>query len=213
MSIKIHAFPPTPRAFKVLAVADHLGVDYEFRLCDLTKGVQKEAAFTTINPNQKMPVLEEGDFKLWESNAIMIYLAGKTPGALTPQDERGRADMLRWLFWESTTWDPACAILIFQNVVKPLFGIGAPDATEIEKGLEKFHFGARILDTHLADRAYVCDRLSLADFALAAPLSLAERARIPVDAYPNVARWYARMCDLPAWRATLAMQSGARAAA
>lgn len=118
MSLRIHAYPSTPRAFKALVVANHLGVDYEFAFCDLMAGVQKSETFTALNPNQKMPVLEDGAFVLWESNAIMQYLASKKPGALTPTDERGRADVLRWQFWDATTWDPACTKLIFQRVVK-----------------------------------------------------------------------------------------------
>ena len=93
MSLRLHVFPPSPRAFKVLVVAHHLGIDYEFVLCDLTKGDQKSAAYAALNPNQRMPSLEDGDFRLWESNAIIQYLAAKKPeGELLPADERARAD-------------------------------------------------------------------------------------------------------------------------
>src|SRR5258706_14104096 len=87
--MKIHAFPPSPRAFKVLLVANHLGSDYELCFCDLTKGAQKSDAYTLLNPNQKMPALEDGDLKLWESNAIIEYLAAKSPEArLMPSDQK-----------------------------------------------------------------------------------------------------------------------------
>ena len=62
MSVRLHVFPPSPRAFKVLVVAHHLGLDYELALCDLTKAEQKSAAYTAINPNQRMPSLEDGGF-------------------------------------------------------------------------------------------------------------------------------------------------------
>jgi len=58
-----HSIPPSPRAFKVLLVANHLGSDYEFCLCDLTKGAQKTDDYTALNPNQKMPALEDGDLE------------------------------------------------------------------------------------------------------------------------------------------------------
>jgi glutathione S-transferase len=213
MTLKLHVFPPSPRAFKVLAIAAHLGVDYEFSLCDLTKGDQKQAAFTAINPNQKMPALEEDGFQLWESNAIIMYLAGKRPGALVPADERGRADVLRWMFWDSTTWDPACATLVFERVVKGLFGGGPPDPAELGKGLRKFNFAAGVLDAHLKGRDHVCgDALSLADFALASALTMAEPAKFPLDAYAEIRRWSARMASLPAWRAARALQAPAAAA-
>jgi len=204
--MKIHAFPMTPRAFKVLAVAEHLGVPYEFVFCDLTKGDQKTRAFTAINPNQKMPVLEDGDFTLWESNAIIQYLASKRPGLLLPLDEQMRADIARWMFWESTTWDPAVSILIFERVVKSFFGIGAPDPAREADGEAKFHIAAAILDAQLQGRDFVCGKLSLADFSLAARLTLAEEARVPLEQYGDLRRWYARISELPAWSAVRAMQ-------
>ena len=213
MSLKIYAFPLSPRSFKVLAVANHLGLDYEFHLCDLTKGAQKEAAYAIINPNQKAPALEEDGFRLWESNAIIQYLADKRPGVLTPSDARGRADVARWMFWESTTWDSAVAILAFERFVKGAFGGGPPDAAEVEKGLRKFHFAAGVLEGQLKKNTFVCgDTLSLADFSLGAALAIAEQAQLPLDAYPEISRWGGRMADLPAWRATRALQVPAAAA-
>jgi len=212
MSLRLHVFPPSPRAFKVLVVAHHLGIDYEFVLCDLTRGDQKSAAYAAINPNQRMPSLQDGDFTLWESNAIIQYLATKKPeSGLLPADERGRADVSRWQFWESTTWDPACAILVFERAVKRFFGGGAPDPVEVEKGLQRFHRAAKLLDAHLRGRAYVCcDRLTLADFALAADLTMAEPAQLPLEDYGEIRRWGGRLADLPAWQRTRAMQNARR---
>ena len=213
--MKIHAFPPSPRAFKVLLVADHLGSDYELCFCDLTKGAQKSDAYTLLNPNQKMPALEDGDLKLWESNAIIQYLAAKSPEArLMPSDEKARADVMRWMFWESTTWDPAIATLVFERVVKGLFGGGPPDPVEVEKGLQKFNRAAGILNAHLKGRDAISgERLSLADFAVAADLTMAEAAQLPLEPYPEIRRWSARLAELPAWKAARAMQQAPAAAA
>ena len=213
--MKIHAFPPSPRAFKVLLVATHLGADYELCFCDLTKGAQKSDAYTALNPNQKMPTLEDGDFKLWESNAIILYLAAKSPAAgLLPSDDKARADVMQWMFWESTTWDPAIATLVFERVVKGLFGGGAPDPVEVEKGLQKFKRAADILNAHLKGRDTICgDRLSLADFAVAADLTMAEAAQLPLEPYPEIRRWSARLAGTPAWQAARAMQQAPAAAA
>jgi glutathione S-transferase len=212
MSLRLHVFPPSPRAFKVLVVAHHLGIDYQCVPCDLAKGEQKSAAYTAINPNQRMPSLEDGDFRLWESNAIIQYLAAKRPeSGLLPTDERARADVARWQFWESTTWDPACAILVFERAVKRFFGGGAPDPVEVEKGLQRFHRAAKVLDAHLRGRAYVCcDRLTLADFALAADLTMTEAAQLPLEDYGEIRRWAGRLADLPAWQRTRAMQNARR---
>jgi len=209
MSLKIHAFPPSPRAFKVLAVANHLGLDYELKLCDLTKGDQRQPDYALLNPNMKMPTLEDGDFSLWESNAISQYLASKAPqSGLLPADERARADVSRWQFWESTTWDPACATLMFENFVKGVFGLGAPDPARVQEGETKFAAAASILDAHLEGRGYVCgNKLTLADFALGADLSAAALAKLPVAPFANIARWYAQLEQLPAWRKTRALQA------
>ena len=212
MSVRMHVFPPSPRAFKVLVVAHHLGLDYELALCDLTKGDQKSATYTAINPNQRMPSLEDGDFRLWESNAIIQYLATKKPeSGLLPADERSRADVARWQFWESTTWDPACAILVFERVIKAFFGRGGPDPVEVEKGLQRFHRAAKVLDAHLRGRTYVCgNRLTLADFAIAADLTMAEPAQLPLEGYGEIRRWAGMLADLPAWQRTRAMQTARR---
>ena len=208
MSLTLHAFPPSPRSFKVLAVAHHLGVDYKLALCDLTKGDQKSAAYTMLNPNQRVPSLEDGDFKLWESNAICQYLATKKPEAgLLPTDERARADTARWQFWESTTWDPACAILVYERAVKQFFGGGAPDPVEVEKGLQRFHRAAGVLDGHLKGRKYVCgNQLTLADFAIGSDLTMAEPAQLPLEKYGEIRRWAGALAELPAWKKTRAMQ-------
>lgn len=213
MTLKLHAFPISPRGFKVLAVAEHLGIPYEFVLCDMPKGAHKTEAYTLVNPNQKMPALEDGDFKLWESNAIIQYLASKKPGSLLPTDEQARADVARWMFWESTTWDPAAAILAFENFVKGFFGMGGPDPARVAEGEQKFHFGARILDAHLKGRDFVSgDKLSIADFSLAAALTMAEAGKFPLAPYAEIQRWGAAMAALPAWHSVRSMQQQLAAA-
>src|SRR5262245_44194710 len=94
MTIELYVFPPSPRAFKVLAVANHLGLDYEIRFLDLPKGAHKTPQYAALNPNVRMPTLKDGDYVVWEANAIGQYLAGKKPDAgLLPRDERARLDV------------------------------------------------------------------------------------------------------------------------
>src|ERR1051325_612768 len=125
MSLKIHAFPLSPRSFKVLWLANHLGVDYAFQLVDFTKNAQNAPEYVALNPNGRAPLLEHDGYVLWESNAILEYLAALKPDSgLLPQDTRGRLGVCKWLFWESAHWDPACAVFAFERVVKPLVGLG-----------------------------------------------------------------------------------------
>ena len=89
--MKLHVFPPSPRALKVRALVRHLDLEVEECLVDLFKGEQRSAAYAALNPNMRMPVLEDGDFVLWESNAILQYLAAKRPeSGLWPSDAAAR---------------------------------------------------------------------------------------------------------------------------
>jgi glutathione S-transferase len=119
MAVELYVFPPSPRAFKAMVVANHLGID-TLRIVDLVKGDQNHPCIAALNPNMRMPTLKDGDYVLWESNAIGQYLAGKKPqSGLLPADAKGRLDVTRWQFWD-VAWDPTCAVFIFEQVVKPV---------------------------------------------------------------------------------------------
>jgi len=207
MTIELYVFPPSPRAFKVMAVANHLGIDWTLRIVDLVKGDQRSPEFAALNPNMRMPVLKDGDYVLWESNAIGQYLAGKKAGSgLLPADEKGRLDVTRWQFWDLAHWDPACAVFIFENVIKSaVLKSGEPDPAAISKGSESFHRAAKILDGQLKGKNFVIgDHLTLADFSLGAVMNLASMAKFPVEPYTEIARWHGILRSLPAWQKTLA---------
>jgi glutathione S-transferase len=210
MTIELYVFPPSPRAFKVLAVANHLGLDYELRFLDLPKGTHKTPQYAALNPNVRMPTLKDGDYVLWESNAIGQYLAGKKPDAgLLPRDERARLDVTRWQFWDLAHWDPTCAVFAFEYVAKPLFrGIKEPDMAAIEKATELFHRTAEVLNGQLKGKRFVTgDALTLADFSLGPPMNFAEMAHYPIEPYGEIKRWYATLRALPAWQKTLAQSA------
>ena len=157
-----------------------------------------------------MPTLKDGDYVLWESNAIGQYLAGKKPDAgLLPRDERARLDVTRWQFWDLAHWDPACAVFAFEYVAKPLFrGIKEPDMAAIEKGTEMFHRAAAVLNSQLKGKRFVTgDALTLADFSLGPPMNFAEMAHYPIEPYGEIKRWHATLRALPAWQKTLAQSA------
>jgi glutathione S-transferase len=216
MTIEIYAFPPSPRAFKVMAVANHLGLDWTLRMVDLVKGDQRAPEYAALNPNMRMPTLKDGDYVLWESAAILQYLAGKKPeSGLLPTDEAGRLNVTRWQFWDASHWDPACAVYVFENIVKAVvLKSGEPDQAALAKGAELFNRAAKVLDDQLKRNKYVAgDRLTLADFAIAAPLNYTEMARLPLTPYAEITRWYGAVRALPAWQKTLAQCGMSPAAA
>jgi len=206
MTIELYVFPPSPRAFKVMVVANHLGLDTTLRIVDLRKGQQKAPEYAALNPNMRMPTLKEGDYVLWESNAICQYLAQKRPDSgLWPEDARGRLDIARWQFWDNAHWDPACAVFAFEYLAKPLLGLGEPDMAAVAKGTEAFHRVAKVLDGQLKGKKFVTgDTLTLADFALGPAMNLAEMAHFPVEPYGEIKRWYRTLSALPVWQKTLA---------
>ena len=118
--MKLYGFPPSPNTRKVQAVAVHLGLPLEFEFVDITKGGSRTPQFLALNPAGRTPLLVDGDFKLWESNAIMQYLASRKKNTLWPEDDRVRADIARWQFWQVAHWHEGCGGFLWENLVKKL---------------------------------------------------------------------------------------------
>ncbi|MFY1831410.1 glutathione S-transferase family protein [Myxococcus fulvus] len=202
--MKLYFHPMSGNSRRVLLVATHLDVPLERVMVDLPKGEQRATSHLDRNPNGLVPVLDDDGFLLWESRAIMQYLVELTPGqTLLPTEARGRADVSRWLFWCSAHMAPACTVLVQENFVKAMTGRGPPDPAEVARGEALFAKHARVLDEHLAGRTWVSgERLTLADFSLAAGFALAGPARLPVGNFPNIQAWLGRVQELEAWKRT-----------
>lgn len=206
MSFKLYVFPPSPRSFKVRAAAAYLDLEHETCVVDLGKGEHRGPGYAAINPNRKVPALEEKGFRLWEANAILQYLAAKRPeSGLLPAEAQRRAQVAQWQFWDLAHWEPACVPLIFERLIKGLFGMGEPDPAEIERGLAAFARVAPILDEQLGgSRFLVGPELTIADFSVGAILNLSEVIGLPVNDYPNIGRWHGTLMELPGWREAIA---------
>jgi glutathione S-transferase len=202
--MKLYQFPLSPNARKVVAVLHHLHLDCELETVDLSKGEQMGPDFLKLNPNHMIPTLVDGDFVLWESNAIMQYLCSKVPNnSLWPTDPRTQADISRWQFWQSAHWGSACGIMVFERVIKKLFMSAEADLQEVAKGEERFHRFAEVLEGHLKGCDWlVGDSVTLADFSVGSWLDLAEMAQYPITPYQEIARWYGNIQQLPAWKSS-----------
>jgi glutathione S-transferase len=202
--MKLYGFPPSPNTWKVRAVAAHVGVPLELALVDLSKGQQRTPDYLALNPTGRTPTLVDGDFVLWESTAIMHYLANQKPNSLWPSSPRARADIMRWQSWQLQHWSKeSCEPLTFQRLVKKLLNLGPPDAALVEKATECFHREARVLDTHLSKQPYMTgSELTLADISVAASIAYSKEAAMPLEPYQNVRDWFARVSALPAWQQT-----------
>ncbi len=186
---------------KACAVARYLNSPVEFIHVDMRKGEHKTPEFLAINPNGKVPAFSDGDLKLWESNAIMCYLAQKAGSDLWPRDARDQIELTRWLTWNSEHFTRHAGELYFQYIIKSKFNLGAPDEAAIEEATGFFRKFAGVLNDHLRGRKYILgDTLSVADFAVGITLPYAQTAHIPVAEFPEIARWHAQLNELPAWR-------------
>ncbi|MHB8816166.1 MAG: glutathione S-transferase family protein [Steroidobacteraceae bacterium] len=202
--MRLYHHPYSFNARRAVMTALHLNAPVELVFVDLQKGEQRQPQYLKLNPNHKVPVLEDDGFLLWESHAIMQYLADKTPRqTVYPAETRARADVNRWLFWCGQHFSPAIGILNWEHAVKGLVGLGAADPAEVRRGEQLVREFGGILDAHLAGRDWICgSALSLADIAIAAPLAATGPAKLPVTDLSNLQRWFAAMQTLEVWKRT-----------
>ena len=201
--MKLYTFLPSPNSLRVCAVANQMGIELEIVPVDLSKGEHLESEFLALNPNHKIPTLVDGDFVLWESTAIMLYLAYQS-GRLIPKEPRERARMHQWISWNNAHMGPACGMLLFENLVKKLLNLGQPDPEQIKKGNQEFARYAQVLNDYLKGRGQlVGNTVTVADHHVVASFVHAESAAMPVDAYPELQRWCGEMLATPPWQSAL----------
>ena len=201
--MRLYHNPLSSNSRRVLLVASQLGIKLDEVFIDLGSETER-ARLKEVNICGKVPVLEDDGLVLWESCAIMQYLADKAGAAdLYPTGLKERADVNRWMFFAAQHFAPAIGILTWQYLWKKLVTGQGPDPVEVAKGEAFVHEHATVLNSHLATRQWLSgDKLTLADFAVAAPLMYVGRAKIPVDQYPHLLAWAARVQQLPAWQQT-----------
>jgi glutathione S-transferase len=202
MKLYINKLSPNVRRVRLTAAV--LGLKLEEIALDFTKGEHKKPEYLALNPNGAVPTLTDGDFVLTESRAIMQYLAATKPeSGLLPRDERQRADVTRWQFWDSSHFSPQVGTLVFQKMLKPMFGMGEPDAGKIEEALTNIRRYGAVLNQQLDGKTYVVgNALTLADLTLASTLMYAKQVDLSLAEYPNVQAWFARISELDAWKQT-----------
>jgi GST-like protein len=193
----------TPNGWKVNIMVEELieaGVEFpdlKIREINLTKGEQFSADFTRHNPNQKIPVLIDGDLSIMESCAILQYLGEKFPSDLLPTGD-ARWETLQWLYWQAANVGP-----IFGN--KLSYTRYMDDVDEVAKAHPLERFGregrrlASVLNNRLEGRDYVCgDNLTIADIAIYPWVRGWKWSKINMTDQPNVMAWIDRVRARPA---------------
>ncbi|HEY0628961.1 MAG TPA: glutathione S-transferase family protein [Sphingomicrobium sp.] len=185
----LHEDAKSGNCYKIRLTAAHLGLKLERRNYDIMKGETRTPEYLRdVNANGRIPVLQDGDRFLPESNAICFYLANGSK--LIPDGHFDQADMLRWMFWEQYNHEPNIATLRFW---KRFVGIEAlADAQRIQMtGKREAGLAALdLMDRHLSERKwFVADQFSLADICLFAYTHVADEADFDLEAYPEIIRW------------------------
>lgn len=186
---------------KVLWCCDELGLKFERVDAGGPFGLVGDPVYRALNPNGVVPTIEDGDFVLWESNAIVRYLAARYgAGSLWPDDPRARADGDRWMDWQQTVLLPPMTT-IFWGLVRTL--AENRDMAKIAAAAEKAHEAFVMLDRALSGRAFVGgDTFTMGDIPIGAMafrwLNL-DVADVPRPPLPALEAWYARLLDRPAY--------------
>ena len=193
--MKLHVFPASPNAKKVLMVNELLGLNVPVQLVDITQGAHKSPAFLALNPNGRIPVLEFDDGRtLWESNAIANCLASQVDTDLWPKSN-DRYDIMRWQFWESCHWTPACSPFISRHLFKD-------ESIDLDKAQVQFHAFAGVLDSHLNSREWLStENMTTADISVGSILHYRDKCLYPMSGYEHISQWMQRIENLPAWQA------------
>lgn len=179
----------SPNARKVHAVAHEIGIELDVHTVDLRAGEQRTPEYLALNPNGKVPTLVDGDTVMWESNAIVCYLAGKKDTELWPKSDK-RYDILRWMFWDSNHLSNALNRLFGQK----FFNRANPDQGIIDRAAKDFRKYATILDGNLSNKKYVTgDTLTLADFAIGVGFGYIQSLELPIGGLDNLGRWWAAL--------------------
>jgi glutathione S-transferase len=175
-------------SYKVRLTAAHLGVPLRIVPVDILKGESRTPAFLARNPNGRTPVIDDDGFVLAESNAIIAYLARGT--RLLPDDRRQWALVFQWLFFEQYSHEPMIATSRFWLLHKP-------DGPERDAALASRRAGGLaalgVMEQHLAARPFFAGAYSIADVALFAYTHVAPEGGFPLDDFPHVRAWLARV--------------------
>lgn len=194
----LYTAPLSGNGRKVHMCLEEVGAQYQLSRLDLLKGEQKKPDYLKLNPNGKVPTLVDDDFVLWESNAILLYLAERFPSAqLLPTAGRERARMFQWLLFEQTTFRPPLSLLMRQTRFTPA---AQQDQKAIAQAWTEVRVNLGILQAALSGRDYIAGSFSVADMAVLPYVYLAADLGIDLSAWPTIRSYYQRLSARPSWQ-------------
>ena len=193
----LHEFPLSGNCYKVRLTAAHVGIKLERRGYDIAKGETRTPEFLRdISATGRIPVLQDGDRFLTESNAICFFLANGSP--LVPDGHFDLANMLGWMFWEQYSHEPNIATLRFWLRHLGIDALSDVQRMQISLKHEAGLAALDLMDKHLSgNKWFVADQFSLADICLFAYTHVADEADFDLEAYPAIIRWMERIMVMP----------------
>jgi glutathione S-transferase len=203
--MKLYFHPASTTSRPVMLFAAENGIALDEQVVDLFTGEHYKAPFESVNPNHLVPVLEDGNFRLTESSAILKYLADKTNSPLYPKDLQQRARVNERMDWINTQ---LCRDLAYGFVYPQIFSFHkrrsdeAQDAT-LHWGKERAQGWLKVLDEHIlgTTNTYICgDAITIADYFCVSFVALGELVGGDYAKFPNVKRWLGRMKQLKNWK-------------
>ncbi len=182
--------------------AAELGIKLELVNLDMGKGENRTAEYLAKNPMGKICTLEDEGFVLWESPAILVYLASKTPEkALLPTDPPGLANAMRWMFWNASHLEVAANSAARERIIKPQFYNQPSDQKLLEIAEKEWARYAPVLNAQLEGKSFVLgERFSIVDIALGCTVEHAQRGGLDLQAYPHLRTWLERLAARDAWK-------------
>lgn len=186
---------------KVVLCAQLLELPLERIDAGLAFGVVDTDDYRRLNPNRLVPLLQDGDFSLWESNVVVRYLCRRTGSALYPRDLQAQFDAERWMDWQQTTLNRAGGAAFLQWIRTP---VDQRNLQAIAQSVAATEPLFQMLDDHLARQAFMAgDALTMADIPIACEVHRWWGLPQPRPVWPNLERWYAHWLALPASRGVL----------
>ena len=202
--MKLYYHPVSTVSRPVVLFAADNGIALDYQVVDLMTGEHLKETYGAINPSHLVPVLEDGDFRLTESSAILKYLADKYDSPAYPKDLKKRARVNEVMDWLNTGFyrDFGYGLVYPQIFAHHKRSTDEAQAGTVQWGKERTKFWFDVLDTHLlgSGKKYMCgDDITLADYLGAGMISLTEVIHCRLAQYPNLARWYGAMKARPNW--------------
>lgn len=201
--MKLYCHPASTTSRPVMLFAAENQVPLELQVVDLFTGEHYQPPFEAVNPNHLVPVLEDGDFRLTESSAILKYLADKVDSPLYPKDLKARARVNERMDWVNTQ---LCRDLAYGTVYPQIFPMhkrrsDEAQAAQLQWGCERAQGWLKIMDQHLlGGQRFLCgDAMTIADYFASSFVALAELVGSDLAPYPNVRAWLGRMKALAHW--------------